>query len=474
MVTPDLVELRDVGGCVVTLWSHVVSPVFRELLCLGGCVPRCCFHIVFDSAGSAGVVFGPTLVGLAIAGVRCRTVMVPACSPCVASSVSCEHERLYRELRVAFLQVLRVYGSVGGGMTFGGPWRGFGRSGRCSGIRAQGSNEICNGWLAFQQGPSVSCRRVLLLLLGARATSVVAVFARATVGFVLGLSVHVGVSRRLREPACGVAFTGAGLLPVDPVEVRVPLPLGLLLCSLKSSTVLPLWFEVSVVWLVAVALPSRLRCIAWLPCVLVRFPRTVGCCPSEVRSQDCSELVSASCCATSGLRYAAVVLAIVFWWEEAGCVPPSSAFRGCSGWWCSAMAIGVVFRTWRPLWRRSLPLCCLEVELASSRCVFSFVPKLCLETLVAVSVWPSPPVVVGAVPCVCALQRANMVVALLKLLVLRSLCPCRTTRAIWVRSSGAGGHCLARSGFSTYVFSAWFWVTIKKLSFGLAVGASYC
>ncbi|MQL76284.1 hypothetical protein Taro_008673 [Colocasia esculenta] len=37
------------------------------------------------------------------------------------------------------------------------------------------STVVCRGWLAFQQGPSVSCRRVLLLLLGARAMSVVAV-----------------------------------------------------------------------------------------------------------------------------------------------------------------------------------------------------------------------------------------------------------------------------------------------------------
>ncbi|MQM06442.1 hypothetical protein Taro_039265 [Colocasia esculenta] len=44
------------------LWSHVVAPVFRELLCLGRCVLRCCFCFVFDSAGSAGVVFGPTMV----------------------------------------------------------------------------------------------------------------------------------------------------------------------------------------------------------------------------------------------------------------------------------------------------------------------------------------------------------------------------------------------------------------------------
>ncbi|MQL99598.1 hypothetical protein Taro_032317 [Colocasia esculenta] len=46
----------------------------------------------------------------------------------------------------------------------------------------------------------------------------VAVFARAAVVFILSLHVRVGVSRRLREPTCGVAFTGAGLLPVDPVE----------------------------------------------------------------------------------------------------------------------------------------------------------------------------------------------------------------------------------------------------------------
>ncbi|MQM20538.1 hypothetical protein Taro_053560 [Colocasia esculenta] len=37
---PDLVEVRDVGACVVRLWSHVVAPVFRKLLCLSGCVPR--------------------------------------------------------------------------------------------------------------------------------------------------------------------------------------------------------------------------------------------------------------------------------------------------------------------------------------------------------------------------------------------------------------------------------------------------
>ncbi|MQM21926.1 hypothetical protein Taro_054972 [Colocasia esculenta] len=70
-----------------------------------------------------------------------------------------------------------------------------------------------------------------------------------------------------------------------PTLFRVPLPLGLFLCLLKSSVVLPLWFEVSMV-LVRVALKTvpglfcRLLCylsvevccccVGW--CVLVGFP----------------------------------------------------------------------------------------------------------------------------------------------------------------------------------------------------------
>ncbi|MQL93864.1 hypothetical protein Taro_026502 [Colocasia esculenta] len=51
----DLVEVRDVGACVVRLWSHVVAPVFRRGVTL---VASACV----DSAGSAGVVFGLTRV----------------------------------------------------------------------------------------------------------------------------------------------------------------------------------------------------------------------------------------------------------------------------------------------------------------------------------------------------------------------------------------------------------------------------
>ncbi|MQM07459.1 hypothetical protein Taro_040297 [Colocasia esculenta] len=41
------------------------------------CMPRCCFRIVFDSAGSAGVVFGPTLVvghGITLFPLLCSTL----------------------------------------------------------------------------------------------------------------------------------------------------------------------------------------------------------------------------------------------------------------------------------------------------------------------------------------------------------------------------------------------------------------
>ncbi|MQM02615.1 hypothetical protein Taro_035384, partial [Colocasia esculenta] len=117
------------------------------------CMPRCFFRIEFDSAGSTGVVFGPTLVvGHGITLFRYFVVLcsrlTPLLSlgrdsllqefiagrlwwrfvaPCIAGSVSYERERLFKsELRAAFLQVLGSFGSVGGGMTFGVPGGGSG------------------------------------------------------------------------------------------------------------------------------------------------------------------------------------------------------------------------------------------------------------------------------------------------------------------------------------------------------------
>ncbi|MQL79313.1 hypothetical protein Taro_011751 [Colocasia esculenta] len=98
------------GACVVRLWSYVVAPVSCELLCLSGFMPRCCFRIVFDSAGSTGVVFDPALVvGHGITLFRCFVVL---CSRDWLSLLSLVREAhpptLFRsELRVAFLQVLR-------------------------------------------------------------------------------------------------------------------------------------------------------------------------------------------------------------------------------------------------------------------------------------------------------------------------------------------------------------------------------
>ncbi|MQL70719.1 hypothetical protein Taro_003037 [Colocasia esculenta] len=150
-------------------------------------------------------------------------------------------------------------------------------------------------WLAFQQGPSV-----LLLLLGARAVSKVVVFACAAVGFVVNLRVHV--LALLAAPSCwsvsllDVPFLLGSLQHLFVVVVGLVLT-GCELCESSSPSgtafvvvevihCVASLVEVSVVWLVVVALTSRLRCIAWLSCVLVQFPRTVGCYPGEFRYQD--------------------------------------------------------------------------------------------------------------------------------------------------------------------------------------------
>ncbi|MQL86801.1 hypothetical protein Taro_019337 [Colocasia esculenta] len=116
-------------------------------------------------------------------------------------------------------------------------------------------------WVAFQQGLSV-----LLLLLGARAASMVAVSLMCS---------------RI-----------SSLLVL--VEVRFP----------QNCVVL-------VSGCCGIALWLRPLLSGWLP---MRCPRGLF------------WLVSASCCATSGLRYAAVVLAVAFWW-----VFPKRRLGGSSG-----------------------------------------------------------------------------------------------------------------------------------------------
>ncbi|MQM01602.1 hypothetical protein Taro_034360, partial [Colocasia esculenta] len=108
-------------------------------------------------------------------------------------------------------------------------------------------------------------------------------------------------------------------------------------------------------FLVAVALPSRLRCIAWLPYVLVRFPRTVCCCPGEGFSQDYFVLVSVVVVLPQSLR-CAVGLAGVFWrvfperclGGSGGGSPRTCLCCFCSSSCCSVLSDG---------------LCCLVVGL---------------------------------------------------------------------------------------------------------------
>ncbi|MQL74792.1 hypothetical protein Taro_007166 [Colocasia esculenta] len=151
------------GACVVWLWSHVVAPYFASafvgvptaLAGKGLVIP-----IEPCSRGSPPLLSSgrDSLSQEFIAG-RLWWWFV---APCVASSVSCERERLFRsELRVAFLQVLRLFefiayltglNSYPSGSS--DPWvaarplgslaGGSGRSGYYSGIRALRSNEICN------------------------------------------------------------------------------------------------------------------------------------------------------------------------------------------------------------------------------------------------------------------------------------------------------------------------------------------
>ncbi|MQM19974.1 hypothetical protein Taro_052989, partial [Colocasia esculenta] len=66
--------------------------------------------------------------------------------------------------------------------------------------------------------------------------------------------------RRLKEPACGVAFTSAELWSVEPVPC--------VLCCTAGRALQHL--PVVVVGLVLASCELWLRCIAWLPCVLVR------------------------------------------------------------------------------------------------------------------------------------------------------------------------------------------------------------
>ncbi|MQM13968.1 hypothetical protein Taro_046894 [Colocasia esculenta] len=146
--------------------------------------------------------------------------LVREAHPSTLFSVSCERELLYgSESRVAFLQVLEVATRPSGSL------EGVREVGRYSGIRAQGSNEICNELItmvaSFLTGFKCELQESVAAIAGCACYECGCWFARAAVEFIVRLRVHVGVSRRLREPTYGVSFTGAGLWSAEPVEVGV-------------------------------------------------------------------------------------------------------------------------------------------------------------------------------------------------------------------------------------------------------------
>ncbi|MQL83983.1 hypothetical protein Taro_016482 [Colocasia esculenta] len=500
-VCSSLTSLSVRGAGWFCLWALNLV----ERVCAEGC-----FRIVFDSAGFAGVMLGPTLVvGHGISLFRYFVVLCGTCYP-------------YRALFARLTPLLS--------------------SGRDS-----------LSWLAFQQGPGVSCRRVLLLLLSARAASVVVVFAHAAVGFVLGLRILVVVSRRLREPTCGVTFIGARLYSAEPVEG--------VLALLESARLL----ELSRCFVCRVApLVERCDTCLWLLSALCWLVVNSG--------EVLPEFFSVG--SGGGLRYAAVELAVAFWWVfperrlggpggerllalwvevlpklPCGSVPcvqceaapgvllfgllVQASFRcvfflclscdlealvavgrvalpTCGGRSGALQSFSVGLESFQAI--GAVAYCTLSVVLPVSRVVlavganvlhlaefwclwwhpllvlkwFVFVPSgalVALSVALVVAVSESFPLALGICRCLelsglanlrhlpwfclCACTCGACGLAFCGSTVV--VCPYRTMRMIWVRSSGAGGHCPAHRGFSMCVFSAWFWVIIKKLSFGLAV-----
>ncbi|MQM18474.1 hypothetical protein Taro_051466 [Colocasia esculenta] len=296
------------------------------------------------------------------------------------------------------------------------------RSGRYSGIRAQGSNEIYNGLITMavpKKGTStlLACPCIVVsfpaesecelqesvdVVAGCTCFERGCWFAHAAVGFVLGLRVRVGVSRRLREHACGVAFTGAGLWSTEPSTSLLELSrcfvchvaplvesyntclwLLLALCWLvaNSSEVLPEFFSVGsgggevfpktvlCSFLVVAALPSGLRvevrCCCAGHCVLVGFPQNGALVVLvEVLPEPVDREVGLVSHALWALPDGGLVSAMGVWLavplvgvlasrrgflfrvreRPVVCLLPLLSV-GCSGCWCFHMAFGAMSRT---------------------------------------------------------------------------------------------------------------------------------
>ncbi|MQL82673.1 hypothetical protein Taro_015156 [Colocasia esculenta] len=170
---------------------------------------------------------------------------------------------------------------------------------------------------------------MLLLLLGARAASVVAIFARAAVGFVLGLRIQVVMSRRLREPTCCVAFTGARLWSAELIEVVPPEFFSVGSDGGLRYAVVVL---VGAFWWVS----QNDALVVLVEVVFLFVFEFLGC----ASGTSCVPVVGWF----ASLLAPCVLSQMVVWKRPVVCLLPLLSV-GCSGWWCFHMVFGAVSRT---------------------------------------------------------------------------------------------------------------------------------
>ncbi|MQM05408.1 hypothetical protein Taro_038218 [Colocasia esculenta] len=253
----------------------------------------CSVSLVVTPSCSFPTLWRFGMLGLAVTGVRCRTVVVAACSSCVASSVSCERERLSRsQLRVAFLQVLGLFefiayliGLNSNPSGSSDPWV----AARPSGSLAGGpGGRVVTVVASFPAWSECELQESVATVVGCACFERGCCFAHAAVGFVFGLHVR----------GCGLWIWAE----VDAL-LDVPLLLGCVLCWLC-------------VW--PCVLVQRCALCSAKSASLLELSRCLVCrvAPLVERCDTCLWLLPALCwlVVNSGLRYTVVALAGVIWW----------------------------------------------------------------------------------------------------------------------------------------------------------------
>ncbi|MQL94420.1 hypothetical protein Taro_027080 [Colocasia esculenta] len=361
---------RMLGACVVRLWSHVVAPVFHKLLCLGRCVLRLLPH-VFDSAGSAGVIFGLTRV--VVKAFTLFRYFVVLCS------------------RVVLLLLIRVPAALAG--------------------RDSLSQEFVAGWSWWRfVAPCVasSLFEFIAYLTGLNSNP-------------SGSSNLWVAARPSRVPGGGPGGRVVTVMSCRRCQLDYPC------CSLPEC--------------------CRPRCGAFTVCLAIVLARLSFCsfaCPRPCwwdfvcpHGQEVCFISRALWALPDGSLVSAMgVWLVVLLWKcqsrlvVSPCVWKRLVVRVLLPYFPLVAQGGSAFTwhlvpcraPWRPLWRRSLPLCCLEVELVA--------PLVCMA-LLSVCFACASAVLGGTCRCLvcgplrlrggsgalcCGLLRANIVVVLLKLL----------------------------------------------------------